>query len=77
MFNEAPLGMALIDSLTGQVCEANPKFAEIAGRSMEQMADVDWMSITHPDDVQKDLDNMALLNARKISGPTGARSFPG
>jgi PAS domain S-box-containing protein len=68
VFNEAPLGIALIDSLTGRVCEVNRMFAKIAGRTMDQIADLDWMAITHPDDVQKDLDNMALLNAGKISG---------
>ncbi|MDO8688039.1 MAG: response regulator [Dehalococcoidales bacterium] len=66
MFNEAPLGIALIDSLTGHVYEINRMFAKIAGRTSEQMANIDWMSLTHPDDVQKDLDNMALLNAGKI-----------
>jgi two-component system CheB/CheR fusion protein len=68
MFNEAPLGIALIDSLTGHIYEVNPMFAKIAGRTVEQMANIDWMSITHPDDVQEDLDNMALLNAGKIPG---------
>jgi PAS domain S-box-containing protein len=43
-------------------------FAKIAGRTIEEMEHVDWMKITHPDDIQKDLDNMALLNAGKISG---------
>ena len=32
------------------------------------MATIDWMRITHPDDVQADLDQMALLNAGKIPG---------
>jgi PAS domain S-box-containing protein len=68
LFVEAPMGIALIDSLTGRICEVNPMFARIAGRTMEEMTDVDWMSITHPDDVQEDLENMALLNAGKISG---------
>ncbi len=68
MFNEAPLGIALIDSLTGQLYSVNPMFAKIAGRTIEEMTHIDWMSITHPDDVQEDLDNMALLNAGKISG---------
>ena len=68
IFEEAPLGVALIDSLTGQIREVNPRFAAIAGRTREEMATIDWMSITHPDDVQKDLDNMALLNAGKIAG---------
>ena len=68
VFEEAPLGVALIDSLTGVIYEANPRFAEIAGRTKEEMATIDWMSITHPDDVQEDLDNMADLNAGKITG---------
>ena len=68
MFEEAPLGVALIDSLTGHICEVNPKFAEISGRSVAEMAALDWMSITHPDDVQADLDNMARLNAGEIPG---------
>jgi diguanylate cyclase (GGDEF)-like protein/PAS domain S-box-containing protein len=68
MFVQAPLGIALIDSLNGHIYEANPRFAEIAGRSMEEMANIDWLQITHPDDVQLDLENMALLNAGKING---------
>ena len=66
MFNESPYGIALIDSLTGKVYSVNPMFAKIAGRKVEEMEVIDWMSITHPDDVQKDLDNMTLLNAGLI-----------
>ncbi len=68
IFEEAPLGVALIDSLTGHIYEVNPQFAAIARRTREEMTTIDWMSITHPDDVQEDLDNMALLNAGKIPG---------
>jgi len=65
---QAPLGIALIDSLTGHIHQVNPRFAEIVGRSMEELENIDWLQITHPDDVQADLGNMALLNAGKISG---------
>ena len=68
LFFEAPLGIALIDSLTGHIHEVNPMFAKIAGRTMEEMSDIDWMSIIHSDDVQENLDNMALLNAGKTKG---------
>lgn len=68
IFGEAPLGIAVIDSITGKIYEVNSRFAEIAGRTKEEMSTIDWMSITHPDDVQEDLDNMALLNAGKITG---------
>jgi len=68
MFLQAPLGIALIESLTGRICEVNPRFAAIAGRSMEEMTNIDWIQITHPDDVQADLENMALLNTGRING---------
>ena len=56
LFVEAPLGVAMIDSLNGHIYEVNPMFAKIAGRTQEEMAHIDWMSITHPDDIQEDLD---------------------
>ena len=68
MFSEAPLGIALIDSHTGRIYEANRRFAEIAGRTQAEMRTTDWMDITHPDDVQEDLDQMARLNAGEILG---------
>jgi len=40
MFNEAPLGIALIDSLTGNFCEVNSMFGKIAGRTMEEMTSI-------------------------------------
>ncbi len=68
LFLDTPVGIALIDSLTGHIRELNPTFATLAGRTLEELLDDDWMSITHPDDVQADLDNMKLLNAGTISG---------
>ena len=68
MFEQAPLGIALIDSLTGEFREVNERYAVIAGRTQEEMAHIDWMQITHPDDVQEDLDQMARLNAGEIPG---------
>jgi two-component system CheB/CheR fusion protein len=38
MFNEAPLGIALIDSLTGRIHEVNPMFAKIAGRTIGDLS---------------------------------------
>jgi len=41
IFVQAPLGIALIGSLTGHIYEANPRFAKIAGRSMEELENID------------------------------------
>lgn len=66
LFDEAPLGMAVIDSLTGHIRTVNSKFAQILSRTIAEMEQLDWMRITHPDDVQKELDEMARLNAGEI-----------
>jgi len=68
IFEQSPMGIALIDSITGQIYTLNARFAEIAGRSMEEMTNIDWIQITHPDDIQEDLNNMALMNAGKTNG---------
>ena len=68
MFEQAPLGVALVDSRSGRIYDVNPRFAEIAGRTREEMVSIDWMSITHPEDVQPDLDNMARLYSGEIPG---------
>jgi len=68
IFDEAPLGMAVIDSLTGHINDANPAYSRTVGRSIEELRSLSWMMITHADDVQADLDNMAEMNAGKTSG---------
>lgn len=68
IFNDAPMGIALIDSLNGKIYIINPMFAKIAGRTIAEMNNIDWMSITHPDDIQLDLNNMAKLVAGEING---------
>lgn len=68
IFEENPLGVALIESHTGKILSINSKFQEITGRDEVELLKLDWMSITHTDDIQMDLDNMALVNSGKIEG---------
>lgn len=68
IFNDAPLGIALVDSLTGKIHTVNPMFAKIVGRTIEEMANINWISITHPDDIQFNLNKMAQLVAGEING---------
>jgi PAS domain S-box-containing protein len=68
LFTQAPLGIAVIDSLTGHIYNANQKYADIAGLTTQDLPCVTWMQMTHPEDVQADLDNMALMNAGKTNG---------
>jgi PAS domain S-box-containing protein len=68
IFEQAHTGIALVDSYSGKILIVNTMFANIVGRTREEMAKIDWMSITHPDDMQEDLDNLALLNTGEIAG---------
>lgn len=68
IFAQSPIGIALIDSHSGHIYECNACYASISGRSIEEMHRVDWMQITHPDDIQPDLDHMARLNAGEVAG---------
>jgi len=75
LFNQAPIGIALIDSLTGHIYNANEKYAHIVGLTTAQLQSIDWMTITHPDDIQTDLKNMALMNSGKTNGFTMEKRY--
>ena len=68
MFIQAPEGIAVVDSHTGKLYEVNSKFAEIIGRTIAETITLDWMSMTHPEDRQVGLDNIARMNAGEIPG---------
>lgn len=68
IFNDAPMGIALIDSLSGKILNINSMFAKIAGQTMAEMINIDWMRITHPDDIQLDQKKMTQLIKGEING---------
>jgi PAS domain S-box-containing protein len=67
MFEQSPLGVSLFVGSTGQLLEVNERLTQIIGRAREELATLNWMQITHPDDVQEQLDNMAKLEAGELS----------
>jgi len=68
IFDSSPLGIATIDSFTGQIYHVNPAYVQIVGRSVVALKSIVWMDITHPEDEQEDLDKMAQMNAGMIPG---------
>lgn len=66
IFNQAPLGIAVINSHTGQFLEINNRYCEIVGFSEEEMLSRTFQGITHPQDLRADLNNMKLLLEGKI-----------
>lgn len=52
IFAQSPFGIALADSISHKIFQANSKFTEITGRSVEDFNESSWMEITHPDDLE-------------------------
>ena len=66
LYDQAPLGIAIIDSISGRFEKVNQKYCEITGYSKEDMLALTFQDVTYPDDLQKDLDNMAALLSGRI-----------
>jgi diguanylate cyclase (GGDEF)-like protein/PAS domain S-box-containing protein/putative nucleotidyltransferase with HDIG domain len=68
MFEEAPLGIGIFDSITGKAYQVNSRFTEIIGRIKEEVLSMSWDEYTYPDDIKENLHKMNLLNSGKLSG---------
>ena len=66
MFEQAPLGMATMNSSTGRFLTANPRLGEILGMDPEALLEHTFQEFTHPDHVEADLASVQEL-------ATGAR----
>lgn len=66
IFEQAAVGVAVVESKSGKFLKINRKYADIIGYSPEETQALDFMAISHPDDLQADLDKMQLLLDRKI-----------
>ena len=66
IFEQAAVGVALIASETGEFISINRKYCDIVGYSIREMTGATFLQITHPDDLQRDLNNMKNLILGKI-----------
>lgn len=67
IFEQSPMGIALVNSKSGKILEVNDKFSAIIGRSHEELKHIDWKSITPPEDFEEDFKNIFKLNNDEIS----------
>lgn len=61
IFEEGPLGMVILE-LDGRFIAANDRYCEVTGYSEEELIGRSFIDITHPDDVDKDLNNIATAS---------------
>lgn len=68
IFEEAPLGIGIFDSESGRAMQINTRYAEIVGRTKEEVMSLDWKQYSHPDEVDENLHRIELLVQNKIKG---------
>ena len=66
MFELAGVGVARVDTLRGRFLEVNAKFCEVAGYDRNDLLALDFMHITHPDDLPAELAQMDALRSGGI-----------
>lgn len=66
LFEQAAVGVAEIDTLSGRFLTVNRKYCDIVGYSEAEMLTLDFPSITHPEDLAADLAHMEKLKSGQI-----------
>lgn len=66
LFDQASVGVAEIDTATGRFLQVNHKYSEIVGYDQEEMLGLDFMTLTHPDDLAQDLAQMERLTRGEL-----------
>ncbi len=66
IFEQAAVGVAQIDTVTGRFVRVNQFYCDLIGYSNAEMTALTYQDITHPDDLRQDLDSMELLKAGHI-----------
>lgn len=66
IFDQASVGIARIDSYTGNFMEVNEKHRDLLGYTLEEIKNKNFQSVTYPDDLAADLSNLEKLRLGKI-----------
>lgn len=67
IFNQAPVGIAKIDTVTGNFITVNNEYGKIIGYSNQELLETNFQSITHPNDLELDLSKMTELKSGLIN----------
>ena len=68
IFEQSPLGIALLDGRTDQLLTVNQSLERFLGRSAAEIADLGWAALTHPEDLATELAQVTRLKAGEIAG---------
>lgn len=81
IFQQAPIGIGIAFNPFPSAKEdnpylsINPVYEEITGRSKEELRSLGWASVTHPDDLQANMEKYNSLKKGEISGYSMDKRF--
>jgi PAS domain S-box-containing protein/putative nucleotidyltransferase with HDIG domain len=61
IFDQAAVGVGLVETASGRFLKVNQKFCNILGLTYDEVLATTFMAVTHPDDLQASLVNMQKL----------------
>ena len=61
IFEQAPVGIARVDAQNGNFITVNDEYCRILGYTENELIQMNFQSLTHPDDAENDINNMDLL----------------
>jgi PAS domain S-box-containing protein len=67
IFEQAAVGVAIIDTNSGRFVRVNQKYSQLIGYSSEEMTRLTFMDITYPSDLDEDLANRKRIHAGEIA----------
>lgn len=73
-FDYAPIGMALLEP-DGSWLQVNAALCQIVGYPLDELIQLTFQSITHPDDLEADLDNVHQILAKEIETYTMEKRY--
>lgn len=75
LFEQAPLGIAMVDSETGDFINVNAEFCKIVGYSEDELINSNFQKITHPEDVSENVNCLNKLRDGDISDFTVEKRY--
>ncbi len=67
IFEKSPLGIALINSQTGEFLDINPMYALIVGRTFDELININLAKLIHPKDLEAYFQHIADIENHKIN----------
>lgn len=81
IFDQAPIGIVILRDVESaghfndHFVKTNPFFEQILGREKEELMSLSWRNVTHPEDLNKELENFSKLKTGEISNYTMEKRY--